>query len=79
MSISIETAVKVPLPAVWQAWVTPEDIIKWHYAIDTWHCPRATIDLAVNGAFNYRMEARDGSMGFNFAGVFNQDRSRQIH
>ncbi|OEY65481.1 SRPBCC family protein [Marinobacter sp. X15-166B] len=70
MEISIETEVEAPPSDVWYAWVTPEDIASWHFAIEQWHCPAAELDLEVGGKFNYRMEAKDGSMGFDFAGEF---------
>ena len=70
MEITIETEVKASPSSVWEAWVTPEDIVKWNFAIDEWCCPRAAINLEIGGTFNYRMEAKDGSMGFDFEGVF---------
>jgi uncharacterized protein YndB with AHSA1/START domain len=70
MRISIETVVKAPLNSVWDAWVTPEDISSWHFAIDEWRCPEAEINLEAGDRFKYRMEAKDGSMGFDFEGRF---------
>lgn len=70
MKITIETEINAPLAVVWDAWVTPADIVKWNYAIDEWCCPKAEINLMEGGKFNYRMEAKDGSMGFDFGGVF---------
>ena len=70
MKISIETEVKSTPAAVWDAWVTPEDITNWNFAIDEWCCPNAEINLETGGKFNYRMEAKDGSMGFDFEGEF---------
>lgn len=70
MKISIETEVNAPLSEVWNAWVTPEDITQWNFAIDEWCCPRAEIHLEPGGRFNYRMEVRDGSVGFDFEGQF---------
>ena len=70
MKISIETEVKATPAAVWDAWVTPEDITNWNFAIDEWCCPNAEINLETGGKFNYRMEAKDGSMGFDFEGEF---------
>lgn len=70
MKISIETEVRAPLTSVWEAWVSPEDITRWNYAIDDWCCPEAEVNLEVGGHFKYRMEARDGSMGFDFEGEF---------
>lgn len=80
MKITIETEVNAPLPAVWDAWVNPEDIVKWNFALDEWCCPRADINLEVGGKFNYRMEAKDGSMGFDFEGSFTEISPREsIH
>jgi len=70
MKISIETEVEASPAAVWDAWITPKDITSWNFAIDEWCCPKAEIHLRVGGNFNYRMEATDGSMGFNFGGEF---------
>ncbi|WP_250464168.1 SRPBCC family protein [Microbulbifer litoralis] len=70
MKISIATEIEAPLDRVWNAWVTPEDITKWNFAISDWCCPRAEIKLEEGGQFSYRMEARDGSAGFDFEGIF---------
>lgn len=72
MKITIETEVDAPLEAVWDAWVTPEDITHWNFAMDEWCCPAAALDLKEGGRFNYRMEARDGSVGFDFEGEFTE-------
>jgi uncharacterized protein YndB with AHSA1/START domain len=72
MKISIETEVKAPLSNVWDAWVTPEDITSWNFAIDEWCCPKAEINLQEGDKFSYRMEAKDGSMGFDFEGRFTE-------
>ena len=70
MKISIETEVKAPLATVWDSWVTPGDITSWNYAIDDWCCPKAEINLHAGEKFSYRMEAKDGSVGFDFEGTF---------
>ncbi|NVJ60533.1 MAG: SRPBCC domain-containing protein [Gammaproteobacteria bacterium] len=70
MKIIIETQVNASLDAVWSAWTTPEDIIGWNFASDDWACPSAELDLKKDGNFCYRMEAKDGSMGFDFNGTF---------
>ncbi|WP_246172639.1 SRPBCC domain-containing protein [Marinicella rhabdoformis] len=70
MEISIEALIDAPLTNVWSAWVSASDISKWNFASNDWLCPRAEIDLMVGAGFNYRMEAKDGSMGFDFKGVF---------
>ena len=80
MKIVIETEVQASLATVWDAWVTPKDITNWNFAIDEWCCPRAEINLEVGGNFNYRMEAKDGLMGFDFEGTFTKIESNEsIH
>ena len=70
MKINVEVVVPVSADQAWHAWVSPESITRWNFASDDWCCPRAELDLVPGGKFNYRMEARDGSMGFDFEGVF---------
>lgn len=70
MKISVETTVAAPIEKVWRAYTTPEDIKQWNAASDDWHTTAATVDLRVGGAFSSRMEAKDGSMGFDFAGTY---------
>ncbi len=70
MKITVETTVNAPLKEVWRAYNTPEDIMQWNFASDDWYCPNATVDLKVGGTFCSRMEARDGSSGFDFEGVY---------
>jgi uncharacterized protein YndB with AHSA1/START domain len=70
MKITIETIVNAPVEDVWRAWTTPDDIKQWNAASEDWHTTRATVDLRVGGAFSSRMEAKDGSMGFDFAGTY---------
>ena len=68
--ITVERVVDAPIDRVWEAWTTPEDIIRWNAASDDWHTPRASVDLREGGSFSLRMEARDGSMGFDFEGTY---------
>lgn len=70
MKITVETRVKAPLAEVWRAYITPDDIKQWNAASDDWHTTHATVDLRVGGAFTSRMEAKDGSFGFDFAGTY---------
>ena len=70
MRITVETNVVAPIDQVWQAYTTPADIVKWNAASDDWHTTKATVDLREGGAFSSRMEAKDGSMGFDFAGTY---------
>jgi uncharacterized protein YndB with AHSA1/START domain len=70
MEISIEVIINAPVEKVWDAWISPEHITKWNFAIDEWCCPSAVLDFEQGGGFSYRMEAKDGSMGFDFEGKF---------
>lgn len=72
MKISIETTVRAPLEAVWNAWTTPDDIVHWNAASDDWHTTSAAVDLRVGGVFSSRMEAKDGSMGFDLEGTYTE-------
>jgi uncharacterized protein YndB with AHSA1/START domain len=70
MKITVATTVGAPIDKVWGAYTTPEDIKKWNAASDDWHTTASAVDLRVGGAFSSRMEAKDGSMGFDFAGTY---------
>jgi uncharacterized protein YndB with AHSA1/START domain len=70
MKISVETTVAASIEKVWRAYTTPENIKQWNAASDDWHTTTAKVDLRVGGAFSSRMEAKDGSMGFDFAGTY---------
>ena len=70
MKITVEADVAAPIGSVWNAYVTPQDIMKWNAASDDWHTTRATVDLREGGAFCSRMEAKDGSFGFDFEGTY---------
>ncbi len=70
MKITVETKVAAPIKEVWKAWTTPEDIKQWNAASDDWHTTAATVDLRVGGSFSSRMEAKDGSVGFDFTGSY---------
>lgn len=69
-SITVEMKVNAPLEKVWDYWTNPQHIVNWNYASEDWHAPHATNDLRVGGKFNSRMEAKDGSMGFDFEGEY---------
>ena len=68
--ITVETKIVAPIEQVWSAWITPDDIKEWNTASDDWHTTNAAVDLRVGGVFSSRMEAKDGSVGFDFAGTF---------
>lgn len=77
-TIIVETKVAAPMSAVWRAYVTPEDIKQWNAASDDWHTTAASVDLRLGGAFSSRMEAKDGSFGFDFAGVYTKIIEQQL-
>ena len=68
--ITIEAVIQAPVNKVWEFWSEPKHIIQWNSASDDWHTPRATNDLRVGGRFLSHMEAKDGSMGFDFTGSY---------
>jgi uncharacterized protein YndB with AHSA1/START domain len=70
MKITVDTTVAAPIEDVWRAYTTPDDIKQWNAASDDWHTTAATVNLRVGGEFSSRMEAKDGSMGFDFAGIY---------
>ena len=70
MRITVEVTVRAPVEEVWRAYTTPADIVEWNAASDDWHTTEARVDLREGGEFCSRMEARDGSAGFDFAGTY---------
>jgi uncharacterized protein YndB with AHSA1/START domain len=70
MKITVTTVVRAPLAEVWRAYITPDDIKVWNAASSDWHTTQAEVDLRVGGKFCSRMEAKDGSFGFDFAGEY---------
>ena len=70
MKITVEKTVHAPIERVWNAYTTPNDIMQWNSASDDWHTVSANVDLRVGGTFSSRMEAKDGSVGFDFAGTY---------
>lgn len=70
--ITVETTVVLPIETVWKLWTSPEHITKWNNASPDWHTPRAENDLRPGGKFLSRMEAKDGSFGFDFWGVYDE-------
>ncbi|MET0281527.1 MAG: SRPBCC family protein [Steroidobacteraceae bacterium] len=70
MKITVSTVIPAPVDEVWRAYTTPEDIKQWNTASPDWHTTAATVDLRPGGKFSSRMEARDGSFGFDFAGEY---------
>ena len=76
--ITVEASVKAPIEKVWEMWTKPEHITQWNNASDDWHSPRAENDLRPGGKFNVRMEAKDGSMGFDFEGIYDEVKDHEL-
>jgi uncharacterized protein YndB with AHSA1/START domain len=70
MKIAVETLVKATLNKVWDAWNNPADIKQWNTAQEDWHTTKSTVDLREGGKFLSRMEAKDGTEGFDFEGTY---------
>jgi len=70
MKITVTTLVAAPIEEVWSAYVTPADIVQWNAASDDWYTTASTVDLRPGGNFSSRMEAKDGSFGFDFEGTY---------
>ena len=75
--ITIESTINAPANKVWEYWTKPEHIMKWNNASDDWHTTRAENDLRAGGSFVSRMEAKDGSMGFDFGGTYDVVRDNE--
>jgi uncharacterized protein YndB with AHSA1/START domain len=78
ISVPIQAKIDAPDEVVWKKWVTPEDIQKWNNASEDWHTTKAGNDLRAGGEFIYRMEAKDGSFGFDFAGIYDEVKTNQL-
>jgi uncharacterized protein YndB with AHSA1/START domain len=70
--ITVSAAINAPVQSVWDKWIVPHHITKWNFASDDWHCPKAENDLRAGGKMNSRMEAKDGSFGFDFEAVYDE-------
>jgi uncharacterized protein YndB with AHSA1/START domain len=70
--IKIEAVIAGPASQVWEAWTNPAHITQWNFASDDWCCPSATNDLKVGGRYCARMEAKDGSFGFDFEAIYDE-------
>lgn len=68
--IIINATVNAPSNVVWDAYTNPSHIVNWNFADPSWHCPSATNDMQVGGTYNARMEAKDGSFGFDYIAIY---------
>ncbi len=76
--ITVETNVQAPIEKVWDFWTSPDHITKWNSASEDWHTPWAKNDLRIGGKFSSRMEAKDGSFGFEFGGTYNEVEPNEV-
>lgn len=76
--ITVETTIKAPVEKVWETYTSPKHIVKWNSASDDWHTTKAENDLRTGGRFLSRMEARDGSAGFDFEGVYDEVKRNEL-
>ncbi|MDD7887685.1 SRPBCC family protein [Flavivirga sp. 57AJ16] len=79
--ITVGTTISANRGKVWDYWNKPEHITKWNFADPSWHCPKAQNDLKVGGTLKSRMEAKDGSMGFDFEAVYDEvfDQEKMVY
>ncbi len=75
--LTVESTINAPVEKVWQYWTSPEHITKWNSASEDWHTPHAENDLRPGGRYSSRMEAKDGSMGFDFWGIYDAVRDNE--
>jgi uncharacterized protein YndB with AHSA1/START domain len=77
-TITVKNTVNAPVEKVWKLWTAPDHITKWNNASDDWHTPRAENDLRTGGKFVARMEAKNGSSGFDFGGVYDEVKTHEL-
>lgn len=70
--ITVQASVNAPLEKVWDHYTQPKHIVNWNFADTSWHCPAAENDMQVGGTYKARMEAKDGSNGFDFEAVYTE-------
>lgn len=70
--VTVHAVVKIPAEKAWLVWNGPEHVVNWNFASADWHCPAAKSDLRPGGSFSATMAARDGSMSFDFEGVYDE-------
>lgn len=78
ITIKVSSIINAAVDKVWKLWTRPEHIIQWNNASDDWHTPKATNDLRPGGKFIYRMEAKDGTFGFDFQGKYSNIKINEL-
>ncbi len=77
IKITIQITVNAPIEKVWKLWTSPHDIMRWNSASDEWHTTKAANEVRIGGNFSYRMEAKDGSEGFDFYGIYTKIKTNE--
>ena len=77
-TITVQAVISAPVEQVWKLYTEPDHVMRWNNASDDWHTPRAKNDMKVGGRFLYRMEAKDGSSGFDFDGTYEQLKTNEL-
>ncbi len=75
--ITINITILKPLNVVWELFYNPKHIVKWNYTTTNWHCPKASVDFRVGGHFDYRLEYKDKSFGYNVSGTIEEIREKE--
>lgn len=78
IAITVQTTINAPIDKVWKQWTNPDDIVNWNNASEDWHTPSAENDLRAGGRFLSRMEAKDGSTGFDFTGTYDTVKNKEL-
>ena len=77
-NIIVTATITAPIDKVWNYWILPEHITQWYNASDDWHAPHAENDVQEGGKFSTRMEAKDGSFGFDFNGIYDEIKTNEL-
>lgn len=77
-TITLTSTINAPVEKVWKLWTSPEHIMRWNNASPDWHTPSAENDLRTGGKFSSRMEAKDGSAGFDFSGIYDEVKPHEL-
>lgn len=76
--ITVEAIINVPIKKAWELWTSPEHIVHWNNASKDWHTPKVENDLREGGKFLFKMEAKDGSFGFEFEGIYTEVKTNEL-
>lgn len=72
MKIVVSNTIEKPISKVWEYYNSPEHIVNWNFATEDWQCPWAENDMKVGGVYKAKMEAKDGSFGFELKAVYSE-------